>query len=124
MGPQDQRYLQQPVMYANNGMNWVDGEEGGNRFPVAPGYSVPLFDKNDKRFFIKSVDVSGMPMPLREFRYEEVIHQKEPENVPNDYVTKNELENFQNGMLTRMEEMMQKYISTEKKNLNKKQGGE
>lgn len=124
MGPQDQRYLQQPVTYANNGMNWVDGEEGANRYPVAPGYSVPLFDKNDKRFFIKSVDVSGMPMPLREFKYEEVIRQKEPENVPNDYVTKNELENFQNGMLTRMEEMMQKYISTEKKNLNKKQGGE
>lgn len=28
MGPQDQRYLQQPVTYANNGMNWVDGDEG------------------------------------------------------------------------------------------------
>ena len=124
MGLQDQRYLQQPVTYANNGMNWVDGDEGANRYPVAPGYSVPLFDKNDKRFFIKSVDVSGMPMPLRYFRYEEEIIKKEPENVPNNYVTKTELDEFQNGMLTRMEEMMQKYISTEKKNLNKKQGGE
>jgi hypothetical protein len=65
-----------------------------------------------------------MPMPLRYFRYEEEITQKEPEHVPNNYVTKTELNEFQNGMLTRMEEMMQKYISNEKKNLNKKQGGE
>lgn len=65
-----------------------------------------------------------MPMPLRYFRYEEEIIKKEPENVPNNYVTKTELDEFQNGMLTRMEEMMQKYISNEKKNLNKKQGGE
>ena len=124
MGPQDQRYLQQPVMYSNNGMNWIEnGKEGANRYPVAPGYSVPLFDKNEKRFFIKSVDISGMPMPLREFTYEEVVHQKEPEQS-DSYVTKTELDEFQNGMLTRMEEMMQKYISQEKKNFNKKQGGD
>ena len=126
MGPQDQRFLQQAT-YVNNGIVWIDGgEEGANRYPVSPGYSVPLFDKNEKRFFIKSVDVSGMPMPLREFKYDEVIRQKEtPNQIPQEnYITKDEFDNFQNGVLTKMEEMMQKYISNqEKKNFNKK-GGE
>lgn len=104
----DPRYLQQPY----NTITWIDdGEAGANRYPVAAGNSVALFDKNEKRFFIKSVDISGMPMPLREFKYEEVIKTPQPEVSTADFVTKQELDEFQTAITTKMDEMMQKYFN-------------
>lgn len=110
----DPRYLQQPY----NTITWIDdGEAGANRYPVAAGNSVALFDKNEKRFFIKSVDISGMPMPLREFKYEEVIRQQETTPVvQGSYISKEELDNFETAVLTKVEETMQKYLSNNKKN--------
>lgn len=112
----DPRYLQQAV----TGMVWIeDGEAGANRYPVTPGNSVPLFDKNEQRFFIKTVDISGMPQPLREFKYEEVIKTPQPEVSTADFVTKQELDEFQIAITTKMDEIMQKYLSNQNQSNNR-----
>ena len=56
---------------ANNGLIWVQGEAGAKSYIVAPGNTVMLMDSEGERFFLKSADASGMPMPLRIFEYKE-----------------------------------------------------
>lgn len=117
----DPRYLQQPY----NTITWIDdGEAGANRYPVAAGNSVALFDKNEKRFFIKSVDISGMPMPLREFKYEEVVRQQESQPIASNYITKSEFDDFQVSVLTKVDEMMQKYFNSTNNNKKNNTKGE
>ena len=55
----------------NNGLVWVQGEAGAKSFLVAPGNTVMLMDSECERFYLKSADSSGMPMPLRIFDYKE-----------------------------------------------------
>lgn len=56
---------------ANNGLIWVQGEAGAKSYIVAPGNTVMLMDSEGERFYLKSADASGMPMPLRIFEYKE-----------------------------------------------------
>ncbi|MBO5740144.1 MAG: hypothetical protein J6R52_03690 [Alphaproteobacteria bacterium] len=55
----------------NNGLVWVQGEAGAKSYLVAPGNTVMLMDSEGERFFLKSADASGMPLPLRVFEYKE-----------------------------------------------------
>ena len=55
----------------NNGLIWVQGEAGAKSYIVAPGTTVMLMDSEGERFYLKSADASGMPMPLRIFEYKE-----------------------------------------------------
>ena len=66
---------------SGSGLIWVQGEAGAKAYPVAPGQSVLLMDSESTKFYIKSADASGMPMPLRIFPYSE--YTGEPA-VPND----------------------------------------
>lgn len=58
----------------NNGLIWVQGEAGAKSYLVAPGNTVMLMDSEGERFYLKSADASGMPMPLRIFDYKERIN--------------------------------------------------
>ena len=62
------RAQQQP---AQQGMIWVQGEAGAKSYILAPGNTVMLMDSEGERFYLKSADASGMPMPLRIFEYKE-----------------------------------------------------
>ena len=55
----------------NSGLIWVQGEAGAKSYIVAPGNTVMLMDSEGERFYLKSADASGMPMPLRIFDYKE-----------------------------------------------------
>lgn len=70
-----QTYVQQPAQTAapqsDNGIVWVQGESGAKSFFVAAGKSALLMDSEEQKFYIKSADISGMPLPLRVFTYEE-----------------------------------------------------
>ena len=112
------RYFQPQIQ---SGVIWIQGEAGAKAYPVSPGNSVPLFDSESERFFIKSVDISGMPQPLREFTYKEVRPVVKTEQAISNYATKEDLDDFQNAVLTKVDEMMQKYLSN-KKTLNKDKG--
>lgn len=68
--------IQQPInqpmaQQSNNGLVWVQGEAGAKSYIVAPGATVMLMDSEGERFFLKSADASGMPLPLRIFDYKE-----------------------------------------------------
>lgn len=77
------------------GIVWVQGEAGAKAYPVAAGNSMLLMDSEGEQFYIKSTDISGMPMPLRVFTYKESV-EAETENKKNvdlsNYITRDELE--------------------------------
>lgn len=73
---------------------WVQGEEAAKAYLVAPGNSVLLMDSEGNRFYLKSTDVQGMPMPLRVFDYTERTSQAQesrPAN-PAEFVTRAEFD--------------------------------
>lgn len=73
---------------------WVQGEQAAKSYPVAPGSTVMLMDSESSRFFMKTTDPSGMPLPLRTFEFTEVV-QNSPVTAssfdPSKFVTKEEL---------------------------------
>lgn len=54
-----------------SGLIWIQGEAGAKSYPVSAGQTVLLMDSESNTFFIKSADMSGMPLPLRVFDYTE-----------------------------------------------------
>ena len=78
----------------------IQGIEAAKSYMVAPSATVLLMDSEAQRFYLKSSDASGMPMPLRVFEYTEI-----PQNSANkavdspavdlsSYATKAELDAF------------------------------
>jgi hypothetical protein len=66
--------VSQPMPSQNNATNsliWVQGEAGAKSYLVAPNATVMLMDSEGERFYLKSADASGMPLPLRIFDYKE-----------------------------------------------------
>ncbi len=98
-----------PVQQNNQGgLNWVQGIEAAKSYMVAPNSTVLLMDSESQRFYLKSSDASGMPLPLRVFEYTETtqtVKPKEAEAPAVDltaFATKAELEAFRDeiqGML-------------------------
>lgn len=103
MQPQQQvQQVQQNVQQANNvGVNWVQGEAGARSWLVAPGMTVLLMDSEGDKFYLKSTDASGMPLPLRIFDYTERrseaskndLNSSKVNNI--DYATKDDLNALQ-----------------------------
>ena len=89
-----------PQTNNNNGFAWVQGENGAKSYLVAPNTTVLLMDSESPKFYLKSIDNSGFPMPLRVFEYKELTSTTatEKERTENDtdamYVTKSEFEAF------------------------------
>ena len=86
----------------NNGILWVSGEVGAKSYLVAPGTSVLLMDSDDTVFYLKTADQSGMPS-LRTFKYSEITGQKSFNKTDqNNFVNREEFENFKNNILEMM----------------------
>lgn len=83
-----------------NSLIWVQGEAGAKSYLVAPNTTVLLMDSESQRFYLKSSDASGMPLPLRIFEYAEKTHNSAsnaPQNQMVDYssfATKAEFDAF------------------------------
>lgn len=69
--PQQMPQAQPQPAQSGNGILWVQGEAGAKSYLVGAGQSVMLMDSESSTFYIKSVDVSGMPNPIRIFDYVE-----------------------------------------------------
>lgn len=96
-----QPYLNNSNAYAcsqdysqNNGIIWVQGENAAKSYPVRAGQSLLLMDSENPVMYIKSVDQSGMPLPLRIFDYTERISEADKQPVKEDYISRNEFEKF------------------------------
>lgn len=84
---------QQTQQQINTGINWVQGEAGAKSFLVAPNQTVLLMDsENEGVFYIKTADISGMPMPLRIFDFKERKQKQENTQINNEYITRKEFE--------------------------------
>ena len=81
---------QQYMQPQSNTLTWIQGEAAAKSFPVTPGGSVLLLDSESPVFYIKTVDTSGMPLPLRVFDYTERT-EATPKQEP-EYITRQELE--------------------------------
>ena len=106
MGQFNQQYQQPmpqptPQPQVNNGLVWVQGEAGAKSFLVAPGCTVMLMDSEGERFYLKSADSSGMPLPLRVFEYKERTETAQQtaggsvaafDDLDNKFVTRDEFE--------------------------------
>lgn len=93
-----------------SGLIWVQGEAGAKSHPVGAGQSVLLMDSECNRFYIKSADSSGMPLPLRVFDYTErkeaVRATESASDAPFDvsrFVTHDELETAIRAILAQSE---------------------
>ena len=83
---------------ASSGLVWVQGETGAKGYLVAPNNTVLLMDAETNRFYLKSSDGSGMPLPLRVFEYTEITGKTAPapasDSPSTEYVTKQEFDDF------------------------------
>lgn len=72
MNPYQAQAMQNYQQTAQQGsLIWVQGIEGAKSHPVLAGQSALLLDSESDVFYIKTVDASGMPLPLRIFDYSE-----------------------------------------------------
>lgn len=83
-----------------NGLTWVQGLAGAKSYMVSPGSSILLMDSESQRFYIKSADAAGMPLPLRIFDFTEITANENkcvPESSQtidmHQYITREEFEN-------------------------------
>ena len=86
--------------YHGSSLIWVQGVEAAKSYLVAPNTTVLLMDSESQRFYLKSSDASGMPLPLRVFEYTETTQnaQKPVSDAPavdlSTYATKAEFDAF------------------------------
>ena len=94
----------QNQMQANNGIIWAQGEQNAKSYPVAPGQSAVILDSEADIFYIKSVDQSGKPLPLRIFDFTE--RKATPSDInPNQemmFITKAEFDQFRDEIRSEM----------------------
>lgn len=65
--PQPQQAQTAPL----SDINWVQGEADAKARPVLAGHSAIFMDSEESVMYIKTVDQSGIPQPLRVFEYKE-----------------------------------------------------
>lgn len=80
----------------NCGIIWVLGEAEAKSYPVAPGNTVILWDKDNPTIFIKSADVSGVPslriLDWVERQQPSTNPQTSPVNMNADFITRKEFD--------------------------------
>ena len=91
---------QMPAQQNNSSLIWIQGEQAAKSYLVAPNTTVLLMDSESQRFYLKSSDASGMPLPLRVFEYTETTQNaQKPVSEPavmdlSSYATKAEFDAF------------------------------
>ena len=122
MQAQQQIPLQQPQMAQNgvqnagNGITWVLGENAAKSFPVGVGQTVVLMDREEPVMYMKSVDQSGMPLPLRVFDITERTETRSPKTSNTDYVSRSEFDKFKEDIRQTIKGMRKPKDSNEVKN--------
>ena len=98
--------LNNPVttpMQPTNDIVWVQGENDAKARPVIAGHSALFMDSENSCFYIKTVDNSGIPQPLRVFEYKEKVATDKTQTESKDQaVTREEFDDLVkkvNGLL-------------------------
>lgn len=77
----------------SNNIIWVQGIEGAKAQQIKPGVTLLLLDSENDQFYIKACDQYGICLPIKTFKFEEVVAAPAVVQAPAaaQYVTKEEL---------------------------------
>lgn len=104
MGQQQQQPLQQPQLsqpVQNTNIVWVSGETGAKSYLLAPNTTLPLWDSEAKKIYLKSTDASGMPsMKILDYTIEGESNEKTPIQQIDEYATKQDVESLAEELAT------------------------
>ena len=102
----------QPNAPQQSNIIWVQGDAGAKSYLVAPNTTVQLWDSERQTIYLKSADASGMPtMKTLDYTIREPA---QPQSVPVvseqtqpkvDYVTHQELKDFEQKMIHKIDEI-------------------
>lgn len=87
------------------GMKEVDGLNGVNKYPVAPGASVALKDINSMTMFVKSADLSGALLPLRVIALTDITQEYQDRETPVSRAEFNQLSGTMTELVGAMSDM-------------------
>ena len=85
---QYQSFLSQPTQ----NVQYVNGRQSVDSYPMSPNSSVILMDSNLPRFYLKQTDASGLAT-VKSYDFKETEEEK-----PTEYVTKAEFEKFKSNL--------------------------
>ena len=77
----------------SNNIIWVQGIEGAKAQQIKPGVTLLLLDSENDQFYIKACDQYGICLPIKTFKFEEVVAAPAVAQAPAaaQYVTREEL---------------------------------
>lgn len=98
---QPQPVIQQPQpMLQKQILDWVGSEEEGASYPLSPGQSIYLMNRNDDYLYAKSVDQLGKTTFIKKKLVDETEN-KEPKIDLSEYVRKSDVETYISGIVQR-----------------------
>lgn len=102
---------------SSSGIIWVQGEAGAKSYLVAPNNTVQLWDSENQVIYLKSADASGMPsMKILDYKIRDAQPTAQPQVVANqDFVTRTELDAFENKINTKLDEFFRKEVEQDGK---------
>lgn len=90
---------------------WVQGEAGANAYPVAPGKTAWMMDSESNKFYIKTVDQNGRPMPLDRYIFTKEMESRQQSQNNDAYVLRTEVDEIINRMRRQIEDLTRRIES-------------
>lgn len=90
----------------------VNGIDGAKAYQMTPNSTVALFDSNEDIMYVKSTDGAGFPQ-IRRFKFVEIQESQTQQPVNNDFISREEFENFKKEIMSNGKQSVRKSESTE-----------
>ena len=95
----------------------VNGLQGAQTYQMAPNSTVALFDGNSDIMYIKQTDGAGFGN-IRKFSFTEILDNQQVSQQSNDFVSREEFENFKKEMMDYGKQFVQQDLDTIKSKSN------
>jgi hypothetical protein len=95
----------------------VNGLQGAQTYQMAPNSTVALFDGNSDIMYIKQTDGAGFGN-IRKFSFTEILDNQQVSQPTNDFVSREEFENFKKEMMDYGKQFVQQDLDTIKSKSN------
>lgn len=95
----------------------VNGLQGAQTYQMAPNSTVALFDGNSDIMYIKQTDGAGFGN-IRKFSFTEILDNQQVSQPSNDFVSREEFENFKKEMMDYGKQFVQQDLDTIKSKSN------
>ena len=108
--PQPQQNMFSPQIEPAQNLVRVNGVDGAKAYQMPANSTVALFDANEDIMYIKTTDGAGFPA-IRLFRFEE-LKQETAQEVKQDYISRQEFEDFKKEVLDNVKQSISRTKST------------